>query len=151
MDKEDKPKLGRPEIDFDWNQFESLCRCQATLEEMAAVMRLPRTTIESKVKKKYKDTFSEVVKRFAGEIQVSLRRRQIQAALDEKKANNTMLIWCGKQYLGQREPKDDTKEAEQAHTFMNLLGSYLTQSDTQKLIDENMALKKKLEEYESTQ
>lgn len=96
-------KIGRPMPEFDWDQFESLCRCQATIEEIAAVMNTPKSTIESRVKTKYKAAFSEVLKRLAGEIQVSLRRRQIQAALNEKQDNNTMLIWLGKQYLGQRD------------------------------------------------
>jgi len=32
-----------------------------------------------------------------------LRKAQLEAAINEK--NPTMLIWLGKQYLGQREPK----------------------------------------------
>lgn len=42
-------------------------------------------------------------------LRASIRKTQIQLALDEK--HPTMLIWLGKQYLGQREPKQDVSHS----------------------------------------
>jgi hypothetical protein len=43
-------------------------------------------------------------------LRVSLRRWQLEAA---KKGNITMLIWLGKQYLGQTEKVEETTEIKQ--------------------------------------
>ncbi len=53
---------------------------------------------------------------------MSLRRRQYSAAMD---GNSTMLIWLGKQWLGQKEPeKDKDNTAEQlAELIKELINS----------------------------
>lgn len=73
---------------------------QCTLEEICAWFECSEDTIERAVKrekgKSFADYFKE--KRVAG--LVSLRRAQMRAAI---KGNPTMLIWLGKQLLGQKE------------------------------------------------
>ncbi len=44
-----------------------------------------------------------------GNLRSSLRKAQVQAAIVER--NPTMLIWLGKQYLGQREPKQNIEHS----------------------------------------
>lgn len=94
-------KMGRPEIKIDKEEFEKLCGLHATLIEMAGWFDCSEDTIENWCKKNYDGaTFSDVFKKKSGKGKVSLRRKQFEAAI---KGNVTMLIWLGKQQLGQRD------------------------------------------------
>lgn len=92
--------MGRPTIDIDWKEFDKLCGLQCTLEEIAGWFDCSADTIERRVHEKYGVTFAErfAKKRAGGKI--SLRRRQYEAAMS---GNPTLLIWLGKQYLGQKD------------------------------------------------
>lgn len=102
-------KTGRPKITIDERQFETLCRIHCTLEEIALVNNCSEDTIERWCKETYKNengepmTFSEVYQKFSAEGKSSLRRWQIRSA---ENGNTAMLIWLGKQYLGQKETQD---------------------------------------------
>lgn len=95
--------MGRPNKKIDQEQFEKLCGLQCTLEEICSFFDCCTDTLESWCNRTYKQNFSEVFgqKRRLGKI--SLRRSQFRLA--EKNAN--MAIWLGKQYLGQKEVKED--------------------------------------------
>lgn len=87
---------------FDKEQFELLCAFQGTEEEIAAIFRTSRPTLEKWCKREYGKNFSEVFaeKRLAGKY--SLRR--MQWALAKKSA--AMAIFLGKNYLGQTDKQD---------------------------------------------
>ena len=53
--------------------------------------------------------FSDTFKKVSAVGKMSLRRAQYKAAID---GNTTMMVWLGKQWLGQREPKDDADAPE---------------------------------------
>jgi predicted transcriptional regulator len=102
---EPKPKRGRPRLEIDPKQVKALSSIGCTQEEIAAVMGCTVRTLRN---------------RFAGEMRqgmetmrMSLRRWQYEKA---KGGNVAMLIWLGKQYLGQRE-KADTTVTEQVVTI----------------------------------
>ena len=92
--------MGSPKIHVDWEQFDSLCEIQCTLQEIASFFRCSEDTIEHRVKEKFECTFSELWKKKSAGGRSSLRRKQFQVAL---KGNVSMLIWLGKQYLYQRD------------------------------------------------
>lgn len=97
--------MGRRRIDIDTTQFESLCGLQCTEQEIADFFNVDRTTLWAWCKRTYKANFSTVFKQKKGVGRISLRRKQFRLA--SKSA--AMLIWLGKQYLGQRdEPTEDT-------------------------------------------
>jgi hypothetical protein len=97
-----KPKKGgRPRKEIAQHTFERLCEVQATLEEIAHVLDVSEDTVECWCKRTYELGFADTYKKFSANGKTSLRRYQFEAA---KKGNPTMLIWLGKQYLGQREP-----------------------------------------------
>lgn len=109
------PKL----IEIDWKQFEGLCRLHCTQEEICGILDISSDTLERACKRKYKAKFAEVFRQKAAGGKMSLRRRQYQAAMSPN-ASPTMLIWLGKQWLGQKdklefndandtESKDDLK------------------------------------------
>lgn len=106
-----KKKMGRPPIEIDKVKFESLCKIFCTLTEIAGVFNCSEDTIENWCKKIYGETFSECFKIFSANGKMSLRRMQYQRAV--KDGNVAMLIFLGKQYLGQKEnpETDDLKES----------------------------------------
>ena len=95
-----KRNRGRPKIKIDWEEFDKLCFFQCTLEEIANWFKCSVDTIENKCKEEKELIFSEYFKKASTGGRISLRRRQFQVA---DKGNVTMLIWLGKQHLGQRD------------------------------------------------
>lgn len=92
-------KMGRPPIEINQQQFETLCKIQCTLEEIAQVFSCSIDTIERWAKRTYGQTFAETHKKFSAQGKSSLRRHQFRLA--EK--NAAMAIFLGKNYLGQRD------------------------------------------------
>ena len=91
---------GRPRKHIDEHQFESLCALQCTEVEVCDVLDVTDKTLCAWCKRTYKMTFSEVYKLKSSKGKVSIRRFQYKEA---EKGNVTMLIWLGKQWLGQSE------------------------------------------------
>lgn len=91
---------GRPRIEIDWTAFEKLCAIHCTLIEIAEWFDCSEDTIERHVKKKYKENFADVFKKKSGRGKISLRRKQFELA---NAGDRTMLIWLGKQCLGQAD------------------------------------------------
>jgi AraC-like DNA-binding protein len=92
-------KMGRPRVDINQAQFESLCGIQCTLSEVADFFHCSEDTIERWCKREYGETFADTFKKHSGKGKISLRRAQFKLA--EK--NASMAIWLGKQYLGQKD------------------------------------------------
>lgn len=94
--------MARPYKSIDQKQFENLCELQCTLDEICGFFECCTDTIESWCKRTYGKGFSEVFREKRGRGKISLRRSQFQLA---NSGNATMLIWLGRQYLGQSETK----------------------------------------------
>lgn len=86
---------GRRPIELDRDQILRMAACMCTVEEIAYVMGCSKDTIE----RNYMDALEEG--RAKG--RASLRRKQYEVAMTGDKA---MLIWLGKQLLGQSEKLD---------------------------------------------
>ena len=99
-DDQNKPVMGRPRIELDWDEFDKLCNLQCTLVEIAHWFKCCEDTIEARVKETYGVTFSEHYKIRSAGGKMSLRRKQMDVALN---GNVGMLIWLGKQYLDQKD------------------------------------------------
>jgi hypothetical protein len=84
---------GRPWKDMDIERLRDLASIQCTMSEIAAVMRCSVSALE----RGYADIIKEA--REAGK--ESLRRAQWKKAVYD--GHPTMLIWCGKFYLDQKE------------------------------------------------
>lgn len=81
---------GRPKKEIDEKLLEQLASIQCSLAEMASIMDCHPDTL--------RDNFSTVIDKGRESGKMSLRRKQFSVALS---GNVTMLIWLGKQYLGQ--------------------------------------------------
>lgn len=111
------------EVKIDWVQMDKLCALQCTKREIASWFVCSGDALERAFRAKgttYTEYFTE--KSAAGLI--SLRRLQYQKA---EKGNPALLIWLGKQWLGQSDKKQI--EAQVSATV------------TDKLTDEELANK----------
>lgn len=93
-------KMGRPPKEIDQKQFENLCALQCTEVEICGWFNVCEDTLNAWCKRTYGETFSETFKKKRSPGKISLRRAQFQLA---EKGNASMLIWLGKQYLGQSD------------------------------------------------
>lgn len=84
--------MARPRKKIDPDQVAKLAQIQCTMVEIAAVLQCSVDTLERR--------FAETIKRSREQGHASLKRAQYKAAID---GNVTMLIWLGKQLLGQND------------------------------------------------
>jgi hypothetical protein len=96
--------MGRPKIDIDWDEFDKLCNLQCTLVEIAGWFDCSEDTIERRVKETHGVTFAEHYAKKSSRGKIAIRRKQMQVA---QSGNPVMLIWLGKQYLGQKDKSDE--------------------------------------------
>ncbi len=103
--------MARPLKEIDWATVEKLCSLQCTGEEIASFLDISYDTLERAVKREKKQCFADYYNKKRGTGKISLRRKQYEVAMA---GNPTMLIWLGKQWLGQAEKIVDETESEQA-------------------------------------
>ena len=100
-----KKKMGRPKIEVDLSQLEAFCQVLCTKEEISLFLGASLTTLDRRIKESTGLTFEGFYKKYSMGGKMSLRRAQYKAAID---GNATMLIWMGKQTMGQRDkPEGD--------------------------------------------
>lgn len=98
---------GRPTMEFDHSEVEKLGMLGATVPEMAAWFGCAVRTIERRMAMR-EGEFRRSYEKGFGRLKISLRRQQIEVA---KGGNVSMLIWLGKQMLGQADKQDVKEEA----------------------------------------
>lgn len=91
---------GRPRIEIDWKLVSNLLRIQCTGEEIAGAVGCSYDTLERACKREQEMSFAEYSEQKRAEGRASLRRNQWKAA---EAGNPTMLVWLGKQMLGQTD------------------------------------------------
>lgn len=90
--KKTNRKVGRPAKKLNAAQITKLAKYGLTQEEMADFFNVSVDTIAR--------NYAEAYKKGRAALCESLKRKQVQLAL---KGDKTMLVWLGKQYLGQKE------------------------------------------------
>lgn len=108
--------MARPKKDIDKKQFENLCGLHCTKQEICDWFDLTDKTLDRWCKETYRKSFSEIYKQKKSNGNLSLRRKQMEVALS---GNVSMLIFLGKNYLGQTDKIEQTfspvtEEAKQA-------------------------------------
>lgn len=91
---------GRPVYEIDYKTLDNLCGIMCTAEEISSLLEIDRDTLSAALKRDGHDGFSAYYKKKSANGKMSLRRVQYKAALD---GNTTMLVWLGKQHLGQTD------------------------------------------------
>ncbi len=98
---EAKSKNGKVVFELPIKEFKDLCKLHCTLVEIAGWFDVSEDTIERALRRQLNMTYAEAFKKYSAGGKISLRRSQWLAATD--KGNVSMMIWLGKQYLGQKE------------------------------------------------
>ena len=86
---------------IDYKILDNLCLIQCTGEECASILGMDYDTLNNRLKEDTGLGFSDYYAQKGAGGKVSLRRKQYQKAVEE--GNPTMLIWLGKQWLGQKD------------------------------------------------
>lgn len=97
---------GRPRkelTDEDFQRLVAMIRIQCTQDEICGVFGMTAETLNTRLEERGEGSFSTLYKRHQDEGKASLRRSQWKLA---DAGNPTMLIWLGKQVLGQRDSMD---------------------------------------------
>ena len=100
MGRELNMKVGRPKLNIDGDKISKWISYGATVKEIADVENCSEDHIHI--------VFREKITKGKFERNIRLRKAQIELALS---GNCSMLIWLGKQYLGQKDTPDLTKES----------------------------------------
>jgi hypothetical protein len=98
---DEKKSVGRPKIEIDEELLYKLATIHCTMKEMVDIMGVSQDTL--------KRNYAHIIDKGKSDGKMRLRRKQIEVAMS---GNHTMLIWLGKQMLGQSENpmnSDDTK------------------------------------------
>ena len=85
---------GRPKIKIDYEAVQKLASIMCTQEEIAAFLGVSTKTLQRD------EEFCRIYKNGLDVGRMSIRRSQMKKALS---GDTTMLIWLGKQMLGQRD------------------------------------------------
>lgn len=93
----------KPMSDKEFEQLINMIRIQCTAEEIADVFGMSEDTLGRRIAERNIEgvkNFADLYKKHSGEGKASLRREQWKLA---QAGNPTMLVWLGKQMLGQRD------------------------------------------------
>ena len=110
MPKATKPRksnAGRPEIVLDVKQAAIFGYFRATFDTMADYLGCHVDTIR-KAMQDEESEFSKAYKKSFSGMKMKLSEAQVKAALE---GNATLLIWLGKQYLGQKDSVDNGNDS----------------------------------------
>ena len=95
--------MGRPKLEINSDSVYECAKIGCTNTEIADIFGCGESTIRARFQAELSEARAEMCK--------SLRKKQLEVAAS---GNPTMLIWLGKQYLGQHEPEatkiTETKE-----------------------------------------
>ena len=101
--------MARPILDIDADKVKQLAGYGLSYQEIAAVLDCSHDTLERR--------FASELKQGHEKRNGSLRRRQYELAMD---GNATMLIWLGKQYLGQSDKVETSTSERPTLTYGNM-------------------------------
>jgi len=100
-------KVGRPKLELDKQQIYKLASLNVSVKDIADVLGCSKRALENK--------YLDVINEGRANLRTSILRTQYEVGITNK--NVTMLIWMGKQHLGQADKKavemDDRRTAEQ--------------------------------------
>lgn len=116
--------MGRPKVKIDPKSFDALMDIPfVTVKSIASVFGCSEKTIQRYVNSEYGLTFDQLKAEKSETMKMRLGGKQYEVAM---KGNVPMLVWLGKQYLGQAD-KQEIK-SDQKHSFENVSDSELDAS-----------------------
>ena len=103
-------RVGRPEKEFDWKVLDSILQFGANLIDCSELLDVSEDTIQRKIKGEHGCTFTEYRTKKMGRMRVKLLQKQFEMA---QNGNVALLIWLGKQHLGQAEKQEIQQKTEE--------------------------------------
>jgi hypothetical protein len=100
--------------DEEYEKLIAMIRIQCTRDEICGIFGMSDTTLNRRLAERGDENFEALYKRHCDEGKASLRRQQWAAA---QKGNPTMLIWLGKQMLGQTDKVDTRLTGQMSHNL----------------------------------
>ena len=110
MAEKEKKRMGPPYKEIDKEEFEKLMALHPTIDEVEFFFDCDEDTITDWCRRTYGLTYSGAFKKYSGQGKLSLRRKQYMKAVHE--GNVPLLIWLGKQYLGQVDSNNFNVKSE---------------------------------------
>lgn len=96
--------MARPRLNIDWKIVDKLLEADCEGTEIAAYIGVHPDTLYLRCQKEKKMGFSEYLQEKKAKGNSLIKVKQFEAAVKDK--DKTMLIWLGKQRLGQREKQE---------------------------------------------
>jgi len=104
-----RPKKELENLEFDgWDQLDALI-IWASQEYCCEKLGMNTDTLALRIKERYAMSFSEYKYKRQESMRINLLKKQYDVAMN---GNVSMLIWLGKQHLGQSDKKEDKIEKE---------------------------------------
>lgn len=103
-------KRGRPKKQIDYEKAKQMSYAQCSLDEIASALEVSTRTLQ-----KDKE-FMKLYRRAIDEGKAYIRQLQMKKA---REGDRQMLIWLGKQYLGQAEKQDQHMEIDEKVTIID--------------------------------
>ena len=98
-----KKRGPKPKV-IDYTKLDAMCAIHCTGEECAAILGMDYDTLNAVLKRDGHGKFSDYFNIKGSNGKMSLRRKQYDQAMS---GNATMLIWLGKQWLGQTDKHEN--------------------------------------------
>ena len=95
--------MARPKVNIDWNTVDKLLEADCEGTEIAAQLGINPLTLYKRCEQDNKLSFSKYLQEKKASGNSLLKAKQFSIAMSGDK---TMLIWLGKQRLGQKEKQD---------------------------------------------
>tara|TARA_R110000868_G_scaffold87034_4_gene243653 strand:+ start:3647 stop:4006 length:360 start_codon:yes stop_codon:yes gene_type:complete len=115
--------MARPRKEIDQETFEKLCHLQCTQEEIMGFFDIDtKDTLNTRIREIYgeNECFSTIYSKRKQGGRIAVRRKQMQVA---ESGNPTMLIWLGKQYLGQAEKTEQLTRTESVEEYLKRIAT----------------------------
>jgi len=119
VEEEEKDKGGRPSKSIDYAKLSKMCAIHCTGEECSSILDMDYDTLNRNLIADGHGGFADYFKKHSATGKMSLRRKQFTKAVDE--GSVPMLIWLGKQYLGQKDKEEVMHEEKDHNIVINLV------------------------------
>jgi hypothetical protein len=111
--------MARPKADIDWKRVDELLEADCEGTEIAAHLGLVPDTLYKRCQEDNKLRFSDYLRQKKASGNTLLKEHQWKMATgkEDSQVKKSMLIWLGKQRLGQSDKKQQTLEISDKGTF----------------------------------
>lgn len=130
--------MSRPEIPIDWEKVDHLLKAGCLGTELAATFAMHPDTFYRRVTEKHGMGFTDFMQQRRADGDAAIRARQYEKALGTTDVgDNTMLIWLGKNRLGQRNEDKLSIVTQEQQTTLDKTMDMVDYLQSQKQIPEN--------------